>query len=102
MYYHIRYSNILVVGDCMGDFPVTLSLCDECIKYNKTLEFCHRITSVCDICGRKSEMSYWAAVNDENDVANILKDFYKNEEVFNRAIQNRSCYLLYGNCSEEK
>lgn len=80
----------------MGDFSVILALCDECIKHNKTLNFCINQELVCDICGRKSYKTFSTSVDDEDDVADILKDFYKNEEVFNRAIQNRSCKLLYG------
>ncbi|MBE7010605.1 MAG: hypothetical protein E7418_03845 [Ruminococcaceae bacterium] len=84
----------------MGDFSVILALCDECIKHNKTLDFCIDREFVCDICGRRSYKTFSAIVDDEDDVADILKDFYKNDEIFNRAIQNRSCKLLYGKSAE--
>lgn len=79
-----------------GDLSLCIALCDECEKHNTILELaCYR-DSNCNICGKKTKKNFSTNVSVEEDVEEILKDFYQHEDVVKRAMINKSKILLYG------
>lgn len=80
------------------DFNVSIYLCEECEKHNKLLSYIYTAPNNvrCGICGEYTHRGFCAEVWDEEEVAEILKDFYKHKDIAERAILNKAKKSLYG------
>lgn len=80
------------------EFAVSIFLCEECEKKNQLLDFIVSIPqgTRCTVCGEMSYRAFSAEVWGEEEVAEILKDFYKHEDIAERALLNKAKKDLYG------